>query len=154
MPTARLGSFIVDWLQRARHGFLNVTYRGAVIARDVRGLAVGNRGAVHPMDVNIEPSNLCNADCVFCGYQFQTRVHGDMPVHDGLKIIDAAKRNGVQRLGLTPVAGEPLVHRGLEQFIRAAKEPPNPLKVGLTTNAILLTPGRYVSLVSAGNRQH
>jgi hypothetical protein len=139
-----------NWLLHARHGFFNVLYRAAVIARDVRGLTAPTRRAVYLTDINIEPSNLCNADCVFCGYQFQTRAHGDMAVDDGLKIIDAAKRSGVQRLGLTPVVGEPLVHRGLEQFIRAAKMLPNPLTVGLTTNAILLTPARYISLVAAG----
>src|SRR5262245_29072466 len=118
-----------------RRSLLNTIYRIAVIARDFRGLFAPNgRGAICPTDVNIEPTNLCNADCVFCGYQFQTRAHGQMALELGRDIINAAKRNGVERLGLTPVVGEPLVHRRLEELIRAAKTPPNPLKVGLTTN--------------------
>jgi hypothetical protein len=48
------------------------------------------------------------------------------------------------------MVGEPLVHRQLEAIVRYAKAPPTPLRIGLTTNAILLTPERFQSLVDAG----
>jgi hypothetical protein len=128
-----------------------VLYRGISVMRDLRGLLVRRgRTAFPPSDVNIEPSNLCNADCIFCGYQFQERSHREMPIGLGQEIIHQAKRAGVTRIGLTPVVGEPLVHRRLEDLVRIAAAPPNPLRVGLTTNGILLTPNRYRSLVDAG----
>jgi len=130
---------------------LRIGFRALVLARGVRGLfarakPIGGRLS----DVNIEPTNLCNADCVFCGYQFQERPHVAMETDLAATIIAAAKRAQVTRLGLTPIVGEPLVHRQLEDFIRLARAAPNPLQVGLTTNGILLTPARYRSLVEAG----
>jgi hypothetical protein len=126
-------------------------FRLAVVIRDVRGLAAwSDTGGDRLTDINIEPSNLCNADCVFCGYQFQERPHAELPIAFGKDVIAAAKRAGAKRLGLTPVVGEPLVNRAVEDLIRAAAAPPHPLRVGLTTNGILLTPERYRSLVGAG----
>jgi MoaA/NifB/PqqE/SkfB family radical SAM enzyme len=123
----------------------------SVIARGVRGLFAPFKLAHGRLsDVNIEPTNLCNADCVFCGYQFQQRPHVAMEIDLAAKIITAAKLSGVTRLGLTPIVGEPLVHRKLEDFIRLARAEPNPLEVGLVTNGILLTSSRFRSLVEAG----
>jgi MoaA/NifB/PqqE/SkfB family radical SAM enzyme len=130
---------------------MRMAFWSLVIVRDVRGLfAASRRIGGRLSDVNIEPTNLCNADCVFCGYQFQERPHVAMETELGARIISAAKQAGVTRLGLTPIVGEPLVHRNLEDFIRFARAEPNPLQVGLITNGILLTPTRYRSLVDAG----
>jgi len=101
-------------------------------------------------DVNFEPSNLCNANCIFCGYQFQGRAHESISDEVAHRIIDLARRSGVARLGITPLVGEPLVHRHLEAYIRRAAALPAGLAVGLTTNGILLTPARFRSLVAAG----
>ena len=130
---------------------LSIFYRWAVLGRDVKGLAAARRrSALAPTDVNLEPSNLCNADCVFCGYQFQMRSHKEMPIELGNQIISKAKHAGAKRIGFTPVVGEPLVHRRLEELIGIAARPPQPLLVGITTNGILLTPARYITLVGSG----
>jgi len=124
------------------------------IVHDLRGLAASRAAPAAPLtDVNLEPTNLCNANCVFCGYQFQERPHELLPVESAYAIVDAGKRAGATRLGLTPMVGEPLVHRQLDAILRYAKAPPHPLEVGLTTNAILLTPERYQTLVAAGVSQ-
>jgi radical SAM family protein len=129
----------------------NIVFRLVAILRDLRGLAAPSfKRVVPPTDVNLEPSNLCNADCVFCGYQFQERPHNEISIELGRKIVLTAKREGAKRLGLTPVVGEPLVSRRLEGLIRLAAQPPQPLLVGLTTNGILLTRARYQALVEAG----
>lgn len=125
-------------------------YRGAVVLRDLIALFRLNCRSLGPSDVNIEPSNLCNADCIFCGYQFQRRPHQEISIEHGRRIIQAAKDAGARRIGFTPVVGEPLVHRDLEHLIRFAGGEPHPLHVGLTTNGLLLTPKRYRSLVQAG----
>ena len=129
----------------------NSLYRLSIIWRDLRGLGRGRAlTETMPSDANVEPSNLCNADCVFCGYQFQERPHREIAIDLASEIIAAAKRDGVKKIGFTPVVGEPLVHRRLEELIRIAVAPPQPLNTGLTTNGILLTPTRYKSLVEAG----
>ena len=121
------------------------------LAGDVRGLfASPPARASVPTDFSIEPANLCNANCVFCGYQFQERQHEEIDVDLAKRIVTAGKKAGVKRLGLTPLVGEPLVHRRLEEIIRAAALTPPPLPVGLTTNGILLTPARYRTLIEAG----
>jgi hypothetical protein len=128
----------------------HVAYWGATLMRDVRGLGAPRVADTGPQDVNLEPTNLCNANCVFCGYQFQERPHTQLSVETGYRFIDAAKRAGISHLGLTPMVGDPLIHRRLEDLIRHAKAAPNPMHVGFTTNAILLTLDRYRSLVEAG----
>jgi|SRR3990170_2221961 len=112
------------------------------MSRDINGSV--------PTDFNIEPTNLCNANCIFCGYQFQTRPHSFMDSAFAYRIIDSAKSANVRRIGLTPIVGEPLVNRNLEEIIRYAKRVPNSLEVGLTTNGLLLTGVRYRSLIEAG----
>ena len=127
-------------------------YWGTVIARDVRGIFASRAFDLGnlPTDVNIEPSNLCNANCVFCAYQHQTRPHQSISDDLARQIIDQARSAGVKRLGLTPIVGEPLVNRGLEDLIRYARRPPTPLSAGVTTNGLLLTQKRYLSLIEAG----
>ena len=100
--------------------------------------------------MTFEPSNLCNANCVFCGYQFQTRPHANMPLDRGLEIIEAAKKAGIKYLVFTGTVGEPLVHKNLEAFVRAAKADPGLGDIGIITNGILLTKDRYLSLADAG----
>jgi MoaA/NifB/PqqE/SkfB family radical SAM enzyme len=90
---------------------------------------------------------------VFCGYQWQTRQHVEFPVTGAHQLIDRAKGAGITFLGLTPVVGEPLVHRKLEEIVRYASSPPQPMRVAITTNGILLTPARYAALVEAGLRE-
>jgi hypothetical protein len=129
----------------------NALYRCVCIFRDIRGLWAPQAPRMSmPTDVNIEPSNLCNADCVFCGYQFQKRTHREMPLVLGQEIVRAASQAGAVRIGFTPVVGEPLVHRRLEELIRCATQQVPPLRVGITTNGILLTPTRYRTLIEAG----
>jgi hypothetical protein len=139
------------WLAWIDEGRLKAEYWGISLLRDLRGvLSTKRRTESVPTDVNIEPSNLCNANCVFCGYQFQTRAHRPVPQSLAFEVIDAARNSSVKRLGLTPTVGEPLVNRELESIIRYAKRPPRPLAVGLTTNGLLLNAERYLSLVEAG----
>ena len=125
----------------------------SVLFRDVKGFFAPMSRDINcsiPTDFNIEPVNLCNANCIFCGYQYQTRPHSFIDNAFAFRIIDSAKSANVRRIGLTPIVGEPLVNRNLEEIIRYAKGGANPLEVGLTTNGLLLTAVRYRSLVDAG----
>jgi hypothetical protein len=142
------------WGER-RASTYRLAVRGAfwcsVVLKDLRDLFIP-RSAPDPLveEVSVEPTNLCNANCVFCGYQFQERPHAQIPLATVKQIADATARAGATRLRFTPSVGEPLVHRGLEDLVAAARSTSPPLRVGLTTNGILLTPERYRRLVDAG----
>lgn len=123
----------------------------SVLLKDLRDLFV-SRSAPDPLveEVSVEPTNLCNANCVFCGYQFQDRAYSQIALATVQQIAGATARAGATRIRFTPSVGEPLVHRGLEDLVAAARSTSPPLTVDLTTNGILLTPERYRRLVDAG----
>ena len=73
---------------RLRRWTLNTLFRMSVLMRDCRGLFAQGVGPA-PTDVNIAPSNLCNAHGVSCGYQYQERPYADLPLESGLAIIEA-----------------------------------------------------------------
>lgn len=103
-----------------------------------------------PRELTIEVTNICNANCVFCGYQFQTRPKGIMPLERFRRIIDYYTALGGGMIELTPVVGDALVDRELEEKIRYARAQPEIGRISFVTNGILLTRPRFESLVSAG----
>lgn len=103
-----------------------------------------------PRELTIEVTNICNANCVFCGYQFQNRPKGIMPLERFRRIIDNYAALGGGMIELTPVVGDALVDRELEEKIRYARAQPQVGRISFVTNGILLTRPRFESLVSAG----
>ena len=66
-------------------------------------------------------TNLCNADCGFCGFarsRFDPRQRRSVTLGEALDAIDVARRNRVGYLLF--VGGEPLVHRDLRWMVRHA----------------------------------
>ena len=53
--------------------------------------------------VNIETTNVCNANCTFCAYQYQTRDMGIMSEQLFKKIVEEYSALGGGSLGLTPL---------------------------------------------------
>lgn len=138
-----------------RPGLREAVYWVATLARDARELISSRLRPAPPSPsfISIEPSNLCNANCVFCGYQHQERPHQAVDMELAYRVIDRSREIGIRQMGLTPIVGEPLVNRDLEDLIRYARRPPTPLEVGVTTNGLLLSAKRYLSLVDAGVSQ-
>ena len=94
--------------------------------------------AVRPFELHLELTNLCNADCVFCPYQFQTREVQFMPddvfrkaVHDYIAI-------GGGSVGLTPIVGDALIDPKFLERVRYLRSLPQIDRIWLTTNCILL----------------
>ena len=61
----------------------------------------------------IETTKICNANCIFCAYQYQKR---DKVAMDDLlfkKLIDEYVELGGGNLGLTPTVGDPLVDKNI-----------------------------------------
>lgn len=103
-----------------------------------------------PRELTIEVTNICNANCVFCGYQFQTRPKGIMPLERFRRIVDNYAALGGGMIELTPVVGDALVDKELEEKVRYARALPQIGRISFVTNGILLTRPRFESLVAAG----
>jgi radical SAM protein with 4Fe4S-binding SPASM domain len=98
-----------------------------------------------PVLGSVEPSSLCNLNCVMCAMDHVTRKRGVMTKETFNNIIHSEAT--IRTVDFTG-HGESLLNRSLEDFIKAVKPIAN--KVGLTTNATLLTEDRIESLLSAG----
>jgi len=104
----------------------------------------------YPSRLFVETTTRCNLQCRMCVKQTEGNciAEGDMApevfaaLEPALPHAEALILNGI---------GEPLLHRGLETFIRRAKElMPKGSWVGFQSNALLLNESRALSLVEAG----
>ncbi len=94
-------------------------------------------------------TNLCNADCGFCGFarsQFDPKKRRSVTLREAIDVIDIAARNHVGYLLF--VGGEPLVHRDLRAMVRhAARLGIHPM---VCTNGGLWTEDNMRALASDG----
>lgn len=114
-----------------------------------RTFALGKRGVLNyflknPLCVSFEVTHSCNAKCKHC--------HLGGPVEEQRA---SAERYAEIYQEIKPVVaqmsgGEPLLRNDLEQIIKAMKQPNGTPYIVITTNAALLTPERYRSLLEAG----
>ncbi len=101
-------------------------------------------------NLQIETTNICNADCVFCAYQYQERPTGTMSMELYRKLIDEYVELGGGSLGLTPTVGDPLVDRHLVERIRYARSKPHITSIGMYSNMISLERVGVEALVHSG----
>jgi len=94
-------------------------------------------------------TNLCNADCGFCGFarsQFDPKKRRSVTLKESLDVIDIAKRNHIGYLLF--VGGEPLVHRDLRTMVRySARQGIRPM---ICTNGGLWTEENMRALAGDG----
>jgi putative metalloenzyme radical SAM/SPASM domain maturase len=102
----------------------------------------------HPSKLFVEVTTRCNLHCAMCVKEVQGLAEGQMSretfeaLAPAFPHLDALVLNGI---------GEPLLHRGLESFVEAAKRAmPERGWVGFQTNGQLLGPARARSLAAAG----
>jgi radical SAM protein with 4Fe4S-binding SPASM domain len=88
--------------------------------------------------LNVETTNICNANCTFCAYQYQERSTGIMDPALFRKIIDEYAECGGGWLGLTPTVGDPLVDKHLLERIRYARSKPEIGEIFMYSNLISL----------------
>lgn len=103
-----------------------------------------------PLILRIEAVNLCNADCIFCTYQYQERAIETMDFDVFKRAVDQFTALGGTHLCFAPVVGEALIDRQLEEKVAYARQSPQYERLELWTNAILLTRKRFEALVDAG----
>ena len=134
---------------------LSFLFRIKHFEEEWRGLRNSNfpvEAAFYPTGLGIEVTNLCNANCVFCAYQYRKRPTIFMSQETFQNVIDQYVALGKDKtgIGLTPIVGDPLVDRDLVQKIEYAHSFPQIKNIHITTNAILLTRKLFDQLVDAG----
>jgi sulfatase maturation enzyme AslB (radical SAM superfamily) len=106
-----------------------------------------------PLILRLEVTNRCNANCVFCAYQFQTRPLVVMTFDIFRRAVDQYTALGGTAVNFSPVVGEALIDKQLEEKVAYVRRFPQYVKMELYTNGILLTRDRFESLAAAGINQ-
>jgi MoaA/NifB/PqqE/SkfB family radical SAM enzyme len=94
--------------------------------------------AARPFELHLELTNLCNANCVFCPYQFQRRDVKFMSDEVFHKAISDYVSIGGGSVGLTPIVGDALIDPKFLTRVRYLRSLPQVDRIWLTTNCILL----------------
>ncbi|MCP4154478.1 MAG: radical SAM protein [bacterium] len=98
-----------------------------------------------PVEIAIEITNHCNADCIMCPRQKMTRKKGFMELNLFKKIVEEIKE--YTEFVFLHLAGEPLLHPELKKMITYCKEAG--LKTALSTNAIVLDQEKSAALIDS-----
>ncbi|HXZ30703.1 MAG TPA: radical SAM protein [Terriglobales bacterium] len=96
------------------------------------------RMAARPFELHLELTNLCNANCVFCPYQFQERQIQFMSEEVFYKAVGDYIDTGGGSVGLTPIVGDALIDPKFLERVRYLRSCPQIDRIWLTSNCILL----------------
>lgn len=91
--------------------------------------------------LRVSVTDRCNLRCLYCMPEdgVSLRSHREMLSYEEiLRVIRALASMGVDRVRVT--GGEPLVRKGLTEFLVAVRETPGIRDLSLTTNGVLLAP--------------
>jgi radical SAM protein with 4Fe4S-binding SPASM domain len=103
-----------------------------------------------PFGLQLEFTNLCNANCVFCPYELQTRPHERMSDAVFEKAVADFIAVGGGSVDLTPTVGDALIHPQFVERVRYLRSFPQIDRITLTTNAILLDRHGAAEVLDAG----
>ncbi|HSS76272.1 MAG TPA: radical SAM protein [Thermoanaerobaculia bacterium] len=106
--------------------------------------------ALRPYELHFELTNLCNANCVFCPYQFQEREVQFMPDEVFRKAVADFVASGGGSVGLTPIVGDALIHPDFVDRVRHLRSFPAVDRIWVTTNAILLDQHGIDEILASG----
>src|SRR6476659_740734 len=91
-------------------------------------------------DLRISITDRCNYKCVYCRTGNEGAFYGELPFADYLRMARVLVSLGIRKIRLT--GGEPLLRRGLVDFVRGLSElrttAGDPLDLAITTNGHLL----------------
>ena len=94
--------------------------------------------AVKPYYLHLELTNLCNANCVFCPYQFQQRPIETMSDEVFEKALSDFLMEGGGSVTLTPVVGDALIDPAFLKRVQRIRSFDKIDRIRLITNAILV----------------
>jgi len=102
------------------------------------------------LHMGIEPTNMCNASCTFCGYRFLKRKKEIISNEVFLKALEQYDRVGGGDLGLTPTVGDSLLDPQLVKGIKLARKFKNIRRIFFYTNLIALEKHDLKGLLLSG----
>lgn len=123
-----------------------IRYLGALVNIDEVLAAI----SVKPAHLGIEVTNICNANCIFCGYQYLERPKAVLPMDLFKKGIDEFDAWGGGSVGFNPVVGDSLVAPDILERIRYARSKRNIGRIGLFSNGIQIDDVGAAALVTSG----
>ena len=91
-----------------------------------------------PPSINLELTNICNANCVFCGYQYQERAKQTMSDEVFSRAVSEFVACGGGDVFLTPIVGEATVDLQFLERVRYMRAQPAIRDIRVITNGILL----------------
>ncbi|MCH9050413.1 MAG: radical SAM protein [Proteobacteria bacterium] len=94
--------------------------------------------AVRPFELHFELTNLCNANCVFCPYQFQERPIETMSDEVFEKALSDYTADFGGSVFFTPIVGDALIDKKFLERVRAARACREVDRIKVITNAILV----------------
>ncbi len=94
--------------------------------------------ALRPFELHLELTNLCNANCIFCPYQFQERPKQFMSDEVFFKAVNDFVAIQGGSVGLTPIVGDALIDPKFLERVHYLRSLPAIDRIFLTTNGILL----------------
>jgi MoaA/NifB/PqqE/SkfB family radical SAM enzyme len=100
--------------------------------------------------LSIETTNICNANCIFCAYQFQLRPTGIMSMDLFKKIVREYAEHNTGNVNLTPTVGEPLADKHLIERIKYLRSFSNINKIGFYSNLISLSNFNLKEIIMSG----
>ena len=100
--------------------------------------------------LQLEFTNLCNANCLFCPYELQTRPHETMSDAVFEKAVADFVASGGGSVDLTPTVGDALIHPRFVERVKYLRSFPEIDRITLTTNAILLDRHGAAEVLDAG----
>jgi len=136
--------------------FINKIYR--ILKRKAESL-IGNIYSIEkvlsvmverPFVLHLEFTNLCNAKCIFCPYQFQKRETIFMSDEIFFKAINNYCEIGGGSVELTPVVGDALIDPKFLDRVKYLRSKPQIDRIHLTTNAILLDKFGIEEILNSG----
>jgi MoaA/NifB/PqqE/SkfB family radical SAM enzyme len=102
-----------------------------------------------PAVLKIETTNICNADCIFCAYQYEDRPKAFMADALYRKSLEEYAAMGGQALSYVPIVGEPLIDKNFIPKIKLAKQH-GMQDIYTYTNALLLHKFNIDELLTSG----
>jgi MoaA/NifB/PqqE/SkfB family radical SAM enzyme len=105
---------------------------------------------LRPYELHLELTNVCNAVCIFCPYQFQKRPHTFMSDDVFYKAVGDFVACGGGGVGLTPIVGDSLIDPKFLERLQYLRSMPAIDRIWVTTNGILLDKVGIEAILDAG----
>lgn len=118
-----------------------VSIKRRILTATAKCIPVGMLRKVMEMkysSIGIETTNICNANCSFCGYRFMQRPKVLMPWENYEAAIDSYASSGGGSINFTPTVGDPLVDKEIVKKIQYARSKKSIDHIFLFTNALFI----------------